>query len=532
MKAPIRFPAAAIVILAIGALSPLSCYYGPSAIVRFDPNYEGAADEIPPQTLPPGSRAERPDDPYREGYLFNGWYKEAEAIEAWDFDNDIVESALTLYAGWEGLPPEENAFLASLAADRGSLNPSFKPSVINYTLSVGPETSSVTLTGMTVIEGAQVNLPLTISDLVAGEPRMTSVVVTATNGTTTKTYNLIVRRATDVGIDPEGRIVASRTEGVAPLFVHFTSGVLETEDDSSRFLRNEYQWDFGDPESGTWGTNGKPRNLATGGVTAHVFDRPGTYTVSLTVKDIAGNVAGDQVQITVLDPEAVYAGEKTVCVSDIDDFTGAPPGSRHVVSTNLSEIAALATAGTRILFRRGGQWTAGNIGSAWVGNNGPVTIGAYGAGINPDALGIYQNAPKISLTGNAGTFFSLNSKRDWRVMDLWFDEPSGVRASTNGIDASYEYRDILVYRMRVSGFNYGICWSHWNRDPVITIERNAIVSCYIHDQDEYGIYAGSERLAVMGNRVRDVMDEHVMRIWQAWHSVISHNLLSGASLDG
>ena len=31
-----------------------------------------------------------PTDPTREGYIFDGWYKEPECINKWDFDNDIV----------------------------------------------------------------------------------------------------------------------------------------------------------------------------------------------------------------------------------------------------------------------------------------------------------------------------------------------------------------------------------------------------------------------------------------------------------
>ena len=53
-----------------------------------------------------------PYDPKREGYKFAGWYKEAECVNAWDFENDIVEinfdeegeriyEEFCLYAKWE-----------------------------------------------------------------------------------------------------------------------------------------------------------------------------------------------------------------------------------------------------------------------------------------------------------------------------------------------------------------------------------------------------------------------------------------------
>ncbi|MFA7019366.1 MAG: InlB B-repeat-containing protein, partial [Sphaerochaetaceae bacterium] len=38
--------------------------------------------------------------PVKAGYTFVGWYKTATYDEAWDFDNDIVDSDVTLYAKW------------------------------------------------------------------------------------------------------------------------------------------------------------------------------------------------------------------------------------------------------------------------------------------------------------------------------------------------------------------------------------------------------------------------------------------------
>lgn len=328
------------------------------------------------------------------------------------------------------------------------------------------------------------------------------------------------------------RIEASRTSGVAPLLVHFQAGDLLDPEDSEPFLNNHYRWDFGDPAGGNWGTDGKSRNTASGGITAHVYDTPGTYTVSLMVRTLDGREGGDSTTITVIDPETVYAGSNTVCISDNGDFTGAPAGARLLTETNMTVIASHAKAGIRILFRRGGHWTAGDIGTtAWHGNTGPVTLGAFGPGSGADALGIHDNAPRISLRGGTGTFFSVNSKQDWRIMDLHFDDPE-KGAHTSGIEGGYEFRDILVYRMRITGFYDGVCWSHWNRDPVITIERNSVVSCDVYGLGNYGLYVGSERLVVLGNKVRDIQGEHVLRVWQAWHSLIAHNQLSGASLNG
>jgi hypothetical protein len=48
-----------------------------------------------------------------------------------------------------------------------------------------------------------------------------------------------------------------------------------------------YEWDFGDGTTGT----GKTVN--------HIYEKPGTYKVTLTVKDAAGNYATDSITITV-----------------------------------------------------------------------------------------------------------------------------------------------------------------------------------------------------------------------------------------
>ena len=53
-----------------------------------------------------------------------------------------------------------------------------------------------------------------------------------------------------------------------------------------------YEWNFGD------GTTG------TGKTTTHTYTSPGTYTVTLTVKDTAGNSATVSKTVTVLAPEA------------------------------------------------------------------------------------------------------------------------------------------------------------------------------------------------------------------------------------
>lgn len=41
-----------------------------------------------------------PAEPTREGYRFNGWYRDIDKTQLWNFDTDVVEGNMTLYAGW------------------------------------------------------------------------------------------------------------------------------------------------------------------------------------------------------------------------------------------------------------------------------------------------------------------------------------------------------------------------------------------------------------------------------------------------
>ena len=48
-----------------------------------------------------GEALKLPQPPTREGYSFTGWYKDPACFEPWNMEEDSIQSALTLYAGWE-----------------------------------------------------------------------------------------------------------------------------------------------------------------------------------------------------------------------------------------------------------------------------------------------------------------------------------------------------------------------------------------------------------------------------------------------
>lgn len=51
-----------------------------------------------------GELVEAPEPPTREGYLFDGWYRDVDTAEPWDLETDVVTGSMTLYAGWREAP--------------------------------------------------------------------------------------------------------------------------------------------------------------------------------------------------------------------------------------------------------------------------------------------------------------------------------------------------------------------------------------------------------------------------------------------
>ncbi len=72
-------------------------------IVHFETN---GGSQIDSQSVLYGEKITKPQDPVREGYWFTGWYRDVNRTEPWDFEKDVVQGNMTLYAGWdEGEPP-------------------------------------------------------------------------------------------------------------------------------------------------------------------------------------------------------------------------------------------------------------------------------------------------------------------------------------------------------------------------------------------------------------------------------------------
>ncbi|KOP79308.1 hypothetical protein AMS59_09810 [Lysinibacillus sp. FJAT-14745] len=84
--------------------------------VTFDTN---GGNNVPSKTTKCGNLLIEPTNPKKEGYTFEGWYKDKGLTEAWNFNQDVVTKDITLYAKWS-----KASYIVTFDANGGSEVPS------------------------------------------------------------------------------------------------------------------------------------------------------------------------------------------------------------------------------------------------------------------------------------------------------------------------------------------------------------------------------------------------------------------------
>jgi hypothetical protein len=276
----------------------------------------------------------------------------------------------------------------------------------------------------------------------------------------------------------------SRTSGVAPLVVLFDAQTTtHTNPAIKTFHDVTYTFTFGEKQknpsySDVWGsaavwgaeadefTQRHSKDTYFGGpIAGHVYERPGTYTASVTARDPNGVTSTKTVQIVVEDPNAVFAGEKTICVraNASGTFNGCPAGAVQSTNGSVSSIFGAATTGKRILLRRGDSFSGGGT----LVNSGPGIIATFGSGAKPVLVGTTDpttNGQVVNISGGS----------DWRVMDLRINLPlapnptqtMGFKITSPGV------KQVLLLRNEVYGGN-----SSFGFADARGVRQNHIVEC-------------------------------------------------------
>lgn len=335
------------------------------------------------------------------------------------------------------------------------------------------------------------------------------------------------------GLVPD--IEASRLSGVAPLSVHF-SAIGTTSDTTSNPYRDVlFQWNYGDADAATkvWSRGARPgtmsKNTETGHVSAHVFDLPGDYTVTLTCRD-GVSVATKTVAIRVDDPAVVYSGTNTICVSStglpVAGVGGVPAGAQcFQLSTVEAATAKLTSNNQRLLFKCGDTFTISTT-NALPAKTG-LTVSSYGSGAKP-------LINFIGATNNYGCFSIYGA--DNRVMNLSFNTTipgildNTITGTLRSVSVATMVDHSLIYN--TDGENVStiaFLWGHYAM----------IVDCTLLNgkggNHNVGVWydVSGDGGAVMGSSIDNTVNiGHSIRTQCANKNIIAHNYLNGAGVEG
>lgn len=306
-------------------------------------------------------------------------------------------------------------------------------------------------------------------------------------------------------------VVVNRLKGVAPLSVFFDTEGTTAEATTRPYHDLAYCWDFGDEDAGAFATTGLSKNQGRGPTVGHVYEAPGTYTVTVSARDAEGRVVSSALEIEVEDPDEVFAGENTVCVSGAGDFDDCPAGAATVTTSSIREVQDYVAPGRRILLHRGEEYTGGLS----INVQGPGTVGAYGPAD--------EARPKVAASG---TVFRISNAEpdfsDWRIMDM--DLEGNGDGNTGGVAIGGKATDLLVLRMRAVGIAEPVkapdsVLDYYNNNGSPghdAVDGLTIVDSELTDivggDGRNATYAAAHRLLILGTIYRNSTEgEHLLR---------------------
>ena len=295
---------------------------------------------------------------------------------------------------------------------------------------------------------------------------------------------------------------ASLTDYYAPLPVFF-----EGWSSGPRESIVSYEWDFGDGSPGFSGFNA-----------AHVYETPGTYTVTLTVTHTSDATATTSIPVVVRERDGNTYYVDAASGSDAADGSEATPWQTATHAFNGLD-SGRYHPGDQILFKRGQTFdmeTGTVVTPHWNPCYG-LLFGTYGTGEKPiiKAVGA-GGGDVILLQGVGGTHLAF--------VDLSFDcTPEGGDTAASLISAPGGGMNILFLRVDAKDFLNG-----WGINATKTgniFSGLFVKDCTSYNAESVHVFTTAWRVALLNNTF-DFSNNHVAYLSTLNIGVIDGNTFS------
>ncbi|MFA6422280.1 MAG: PKD domain-containing protein [Candidatus Buchananbacteria bacterium] len=313
------------------------------------------------------------------------------------------------------------------------------------------------------------------------------------------------------------------TRGYAPLPVFF-----EGWQSTVRENIVDYEWNFGDSNA----YSGNPNTLR-GFNGAHVYEKPGTYTATLTVRNASGGSDSSQITITVLPRDGkTYYIDSSIGNDNYTGLSSTVSGNSGPWRTATKAFSMVNKSfykkGDEILFKRGQAFEqSGNFRMGENGGGYGYLFSAYGTGAKPF----------IQYTGaQGGPFLSALSKYGYiGFVDLAFNFESPHRKPDGG--AIFSSLVSLVGRgknflfLRDESYEVGNSFFGFNtvddavRPLNIFMVDTKIANPKTHSYSSVQIGGAMSKLAII-NSTLDQSGDHGAYLFSVDKGVISGNTFS------
>ncbi|MEP3635575.1 MAG: PKD domain-containing protein [Paracoccaceae bacterium] len=192
-----------------------------------------------------------------------------------------------------------------------------------------------------------------------------------------------------------------------------------------------YVWNFGDPGK----TYDRPAhilpehrdaNIAYGPLATHVYDTPGTYTVTVDIiEPVSGKTAQATLDVTIGNPDTQFPGFRTLYVDPDGDFSGAPAGAQLFDDLQAAFERTGQTSSDldyfRIILNRGkvySGFTGAQMRSNW---KNVYWCAAPGAGARPLVQCVYEGSNRSSAIEDQTSHSNIGKITDINISGIDFE---------------------------------------------------------------------------------------------------------------